>query len=66
MTTWDEGFAERYDEWSAHMTDDIPFYVNLARQASGPVVELAVGNGRVAVPLGTGHCRVGHWHRPVA
>ena len=51
MTTWDEGFAERYDEWSAHMTADIPFYVDLAREAPGPLVELAVGNGRVAIPV---------------
>ena len=28
-----------------------PFYVGLARDADGPVVELAVGNGRVAIPV---------------
>jgi SAM-dependent methyltransferase len=33
------------------MTADIPFYVDLARQAHGPIVELAVGSGRVAVPV---------------
>jgi SAM-dependent methyltransferase len=49
--SWDEAFAERYDEWAAHMTEDIPFYVELAREAEGPVVELAVGNGRVAIPV---------------
>jgi SAM-dependent methyltransferase len=49
--SWDEAFAERYDEWSAHMTADVEFYVGLARQADGPVVELAVGNGRVAIPV---------------
>ncbi len=51
MTSWDEGFADRYEEWSAGMTEDVPFYVELAREAEGPVVELAVGNGRVAVPV---------------
>jgi SAM-dependent methyltransferase len=50
-TTWDEAFARRYDEWSAPMTDDVPFYVDLAREADGPLVELAVGNGRVAIPV---------------
>jgi SAM-dependent methyltransferase len=50
-TTWDEAFASRYDEWSAHMTADIAFYVDLARAADGPLVELAVGNGRVAIPV---------------
>jgi SAM-dependent methyltransferase len=49
--SWDEAFAERYDEWSAQMTADVAFYVELARQADGPVVELAVGNGRVAIPV---------------
>jgi SAM-dependent methyltransferase len=49
--TWDEGFAAHYDEWSAHMTGDVAFYVGLARDADGPLVELAVGNGRVAIPV---------------
>jgi ubiquinone/menaquinone biosynthesis C-methylase UbiE len=49
--SWDEGFSRRYDEWSAPMTADIPFYVKLAREAEGPLVELAVGNGRVAIPV---------------
>jgi SAM-dependent methyltransferase len=44
-------FAAIYDEWSADMTEDVPFYVELAREADGPVVELAVGNGRVAIPV---------------
>jgi ubiquinone/menaquinone biosynthesis C-methylase UbiE len=49
--SWNEAFAERYDEWSAHMTADVAFYVALACEADGPLVELAVGNGRVAVPV---------------
>ena len=49
--SWDEAFARRYDEWSAHMTDDVAFYVELAREADGPLVELAIGNGRVAIPV---------------
>jgi ubiquinone/menaquinone biosynthesis C-methylase UbiE len=49
--SWDEAFSRRYDEWSAHMTDDVPFYIGLAREADGPLVELAVGNGRVAIPV---------------
>ncbi len=49
--SWDEGFAVRYDEWAADMTEDVPFYVELAREADGPLVELAVGNGRVAIPV---------------
>jgi SAM-dependent methyltransferase len=49
--SWDEAFAARYDEWSAEMTADVAFYVELAREADGPVVELAIGNGRVAIPV---------------
>jgi SAM-dependent methyltransferase len=44
-------FAAIYDTWAADMTEDVPFYVELAREADGPVVELAVGNGRVGVPV---------------
>lgn len=43
--------ARQYDAWSAQVTDDIEFYVGLARQSEGPLVELAVGGGRVAVPV---------------
>ena len=32
------------------MTEDVPFYVELAA-GGGPVVELAVGTGRVAIPI---------------
>jgi SAM-dependent methyltransferase len=49
--SWDEGFAYRYEEWAAHMTADVAFYVGLARAADGPLVELAIGNGRVAIPV---------------
>ena len=49
--SWDEAFSRRYDEWSAHMTADVAFYVELARKANGPLVELAIGNGRVAIPV---------------
>jgi SAM-dependent methyltransferase len=46
-----EAFAAIYDDWSADMTNDVPFYVELARESEGPLVELAVGNGRVAIPV---------------
>lgn len=49
--SWDERMAVRYEDWAAHMTEDVPFYVELAREADGPLVELAVGNGRVAIPV---------------
>ena len=33
------------------MADDIAFYIELAGQVDGPLVELAIGNGRVAIPV---------------
>ena len=50
MSSYD-AFAPIYDDWSEDMTEDIPFYVDLAREADGPLVELAVGAGRVAIPV---------------
>ena len=64
--SWDEGFARRYEEWSAHMTADIAFYVDLARETDGPLVELAIGNGRVAIPVAQATGRRGDRHRLVA
>jgi trans-aconitate methyltransferase len=49
--TYPEKFAENYEIWAADMTEDVPFYVELAREAEGPVVELAIGTGRVAIPV---------------
>jgi ubiquinone/menaquinone biosynthesis C-methylase UbiE len=46
-----EGFAPVYDAWAADMTEDVDFYVELAREAEGPVLELAVGTGRIAIPI---------------
>jgi SAM-dependent methyltransferase len=50
MSAYD-AFARIYDRWSAGVANDIPFYIELAREADGPVVELAVGTGRVAIPV---------------
>ena len=49
--SWPEAFAVRYADWTAHVTEDVPFYVGLATEADGLLVELAVGNGRVAIPV---------------
>jgi hypothetical protein len=32
--------AEHYEAWAAEMTEDVPFYVELAPEAGRPVVEL--------------------------
>ena len=46
-----EGFAPVYDAWAADMTEDVDFYVELAREADGPVIELAAGTGRISIPI---------------
>jgi SAM-dependent methyltransferase len=46
-----DAFAAGYDDWSADMTEDVAWYVDLAREADEPIVELAVGSGRVAIPI---------------
>ncbi|HET6624059.1 MAG TPA: class I SAM-dependent methyltransferase [Gaiellaceae bacterium] len=43
--------ASIYDPWSRSVTEDIAFYVEQALASGGPVVELAVGTGRIAVPI---------------
>jgi SAM-dependent methyltransferase len=45
-----DAIARLYDPWSRGVVEDVEFYVELAREAGGPVVELGVGTGRIAVP----------------
>src|SRR5436189_5749015 len=51
MSSWYDSWADRYDDRSTGVAADVPFYVGLARAADGPLVELAVGTGRVAIPV---------------
>ena len=53
MSSYDP-FAQNYDAWAADMTGDVAWYMELARQADEPIVELAVGTGRVAVEIAIG------------
>jgi SAM-dependent methyltransferase len=46
-----DAIAELYDPWSRSVTEDVPFYLEEARAAGGPVVELGVGTGRIALPI---------------
>jgi SAM-dependent methyltransferase len=43
--------ASFYDPWSRTVTEDVGFYVGHASESGGPVVELAIGTGRIAVPI---------------
>ena len=46
-----DAFAPVYDAFAVALAEDVDFYVSLAAEARGPVVELAVGTGRVAIPI---------------
>src|SRR3954471_17371283 len=50
MSAYD-AIARIYDPWSRSVVEDVPFYVDEAVRSGGPVLELGVGTGRVAVPI---------------
>ena len=53
-----DAIARLYDPWSRSVTEDVDFYVDLARESRGPVLELGVGTGRIAVPTAAAGVRV--------
>jgi SAM-dependent methyltransferase len=50
--------ARLYDPWSRSVVEDVAFYVEEAVRSGGPVVELGVGTGRIAVPTAAAGLRV--------
>jgi SAM-dependent methyltransferase len=46
-----DSWASVYDVWGGTRPDDVAHYVRLAHEANEPVVELAVGTGRVATAV---------------
>jgi len=50
MSAYDR-IARLYDPWSRSVVEDVGFYVEEALRWGGPVVELGVGTGRIAVPI---------------
>jgi SAM-dependent methyltransferase len=53
-----DAIARLYDPWSASVVEDVGFYLEEARRSGGPVVELGVGTGRIAVPIAADGIRV--------
>jgi SAM-dependent methyltransferase len=50
--------ARLYDPWSVSVVEDVEFYVAEAVRSGGPVLELGVGTGRIAVPTARAGVRV--------
>ena len=50
MSAYD-AIARVYDPWSRSVVEDVAFYVEEAVRSGGPVLELGVGTGRIAVPV---------------
>src|SRR6478735_5629462 len=46
-----DGIAQIYDPWSRSVVEDVDFYVEQAVASGGTVVELAIGTGRIAIPV---------------
>jgi len=47
-----DAISRLYDPWSRSVVEDVGFYVEESRPVSpGPVVELGVGTGRIAIPV---------------
>ena len=57
MSAYDQ-IARLYDPWSRSVVEDVGFYVEEAVRLGGPVVELGVGTGRIAVPIASAGIRV--------
>lgn len=44
-------WAEYYDLTQRGLSGDIPFFLEMARQANGEILDLACGTGRISIPL---------------
>jgi SAM-dependent methyltransferase len=53
-----DAIARLYDPWSRSVVEDVGFYVDTALESGGPVVELGVGTGRIAIPVAGAGIRV--------
>jgi len=53
-----DAIARLYDPWSVSVTEDVGFYCEEARGIGGPLVELGVGTGRIAIPIAAEGIRV--------
>ena len=51
LTGWISGFAAFYEALTGDFRGDVPMYLEMAKRHADPILELACGTGRVAIPL---------------
>ena len=57
---WPPDFAALYEALTGDFRGDVPMYLEMAKRHEGPILDLACGTGRVAIPLvEAGHSVVG-------
>lgn len=44
-------FSQFYDLYVGDWLEDLPFYLQYAKQATGPILEIGAGSGRLTIPL---------------
>ena len=60
LTGWPPDFAALYEALTGDFRGDVPMYLEMAKRHKGPILEMACGTGRVAIPLvEAGHSVVG-------
>jgi SAM-dependent methyltransferase len=58
ITGQGDPFPEYYHAHHREYVDDLPFWLNLAKEQSDPILELGCGTGRVLIPLAEAGFRV--------
>ena len=53
-----DSIASLYDRWNTSVVEDIDFYTEESLLSGGPVLELGVGTGRIAIPIAQAGVRV--------
>ncbi len=51
LPSWAPGFASYYEALTGDFRGDVPMYLEMAKRYGSPILELACGTGRVAIPL---------------
>ena len=51
-------FADFYDLYVGDQQSDLPLYLQWAKQANGPILEVGAGSGRLTLPIARAGCRV--------